>query len=60
MTRDEIHNEVYLYHCAGGHTRSAMAKAKLEQVGFRFVGWEEIYWPDGELLTYKDGNIVYR
>lgn len=63
MTKEEIENELYLYHCAGSHTRSQMARAKLEQVGFKFKGGllPGIYWPDGTKLTYdKSGNIVKR
>lgn len=55
----EIENELYLYHCAAGHTRAQMARARLIEVGFEFRAGV-IFWPDGVMLTYKDGNIDYR
>ncbi len=55
----ELMNELYLYHCAGGHTRAQMARAKLVEAGFEFRAGV-IFWPDGVVLTYKDGNIDYR
>lgn len=55
----EIKNELYLYHCAEGYTRASMAKGNLVRAGFRFKKGC-IFWPDGAMLTYKDGNIDYR
>lgn len=65
--KNQIEQELYLYHCAGGHTRAAMAEANLIAAGFRIErvpegedGYRAIYWPDGARLTYEGGEIVYR
>ena len=59
LTPEEIQHELYLYHCAGGHTRAQHARRVLIDAGFRFEKGC-IFWPDGVMLTYKDGNIVQR
>ena len=61
-----LDRELYLYHCAGGHTRAWMAQVALEKAGFKFKRnpgdgpMTLIFWPDGVRLTYKDGEVVYR
>lgn len=60
MSVKDLHHELHLYYCAGGHTRAAQAKAMLTEAGFRFEG-VAIYWPDGEKLSHDDaGNVIYR
>lgn len=60
LNEKELHHELWLYHCAGGHTRTEMARAKLVRAGFKFGPDRAIYWPDGKRLEYAGGNIVYR
>lgn len=60
MTQEEIMDTLRLYHCAGGHTKAAQARAALEEVGFRFETGH-ILWPDGAVLTYsQSGDIEQR
>lgn len=57
-TVGELNHELHMYHCAGGHTRAAMAKAKLIEAGFRFEG-NEIFYPDGvKRVSDTSGNTV--
>lgn len=62
----KVKSELYLYHCAGGHTRAANAAGFLTTIGFRFERnpgdgpSRLIYWPDGVRLTYTNGKIDYR
>lgn len=65
MDRKKLDHELHMYHCAGGHTRAALAQVDLIRAGFRFErdadGNNAIYWPDGVRLTYdRAGDIVYR
>jgi len=60
-----IEQELYLFFCAGGHTRSQMAQAALYKAGFGFgkrpSGLDgPISWPDGKPIEFVGGNIVYR
>lgn len=59
----QIEQELYFYHCAGGHMRAAQYEAALIEAGFRFEGTgiaRSIYWPDGVKVSYAGGNLIYR
>jgi hypothetical protein len=60
MSKSELDHELHMYHCAGGHTRAAQAKAALLAAGFKFES-NSIFWPDNVMVSFNDeGNIVYR